>query len=178
MIDFFTFQILILTTLSTLIASSIFFIKNKNQESVKFGIIYVICLLFVNIYQFTNLTLLIGSIPLILLIKNTNYKLASYYLILTSIGLINSTYTNFWYVLLANLAIIGSYFIIFSKLIFKNQTETQKIIIDQKDWQELLSQNTLNDKLQSLTNSVIKSIKIESIDTVSELVTIMVKYER
>lgn len=179
MIDQFTIQTLLLNLLITIGVSGVFYIKNKQSETIKIGFLYSVCLYLVNLYQHSITTLLLGLFISIYLYKNSiNSKVLAYLLTLTSISLINSTYDNFWYLTLSNFTILFIYFLLFSKIIFKNNTCNQTIILDLLEWKELHKNQILKDKLQTLTSGVIISIETPKIDNIREEVTINITYER
>lgn len=178
MVDLFTIQTFILNVLIISALSGVFYIKNKQLETIKTNFIYSISIYFLNIYhQSTNL-LILGILIGIYLLKYDSNKAYPYLIASTAITLINSTYTNFWYILVANLIISFTFFLLFSKIIFKNSTKQQTITLDQIEWSNLNKNNQLQDKLQALTPGVIKNIHLQKIDTIREEVTLNIRYEQ
>lgn len=177
MIDLFTILTLTTTFLTTIVLSGINFIKHKSLETLKLGTIYTLCFFLLNIFFPSPFHLLIILLLLPFLNKQANKQSIAYFLSLTSIAFINSSFETYSYILLSNLTITILFFLTFSKIIFKNQTKHIEFRLDQLKWGSIQDSQELQDNLRALTPGYLKSFHISKIDTIDESIYVTVKYE-
>lgn len=177
MIDLFTIQTLLIHFISVIALSFIYSIKSKDKELIKGSVVYSLAALLINIYSNNFSILILGVVIGVYIYKNYSNNFISYIIALTSISLINSLYSNFWYLLLANFLIVSVYFLCYSKIIFPFNSQKQIIVLDLIEFQKIKNQNTLNDKLQSFINGSLAKVEIIKIDDIREEVVIEVSYE-
>ncbi len=178
MIDLFSIQTIFTTTVFTTLVCLIQFIKAKDISECKLGFILSIALLLSGIltstYHFSFIIFLLASY----LIHKKPSQTTAFFITVTAISTIGAIQTNFINIILFQFALTISFFLFYSKIIFKNSLKELTIRLDYLDYQNLKNENTLKDKLQALTPGVIKKSKIIKIDQIDESVHFKVSYEQ
>lgn len=177
MLDLFFLQTFIITLISLVSISGIFFIKTPQKEIIKFHLIFALSLFFLNYLQPSITNLLLLSFPILLNLKNPNPHNLTYSTLISGLILANSTVQNFTYLIISNLLLIILYFLLFSKILFQNQIKSINYRLDDLRWTQINSSQELKDKIQAMTPGPIKSIHISKIDTIEESVYLKVQYE-
>lgn len=177
MLDLFFLQTFIITLISLVSISGIFFIKTPQKEIIKFHLIFALCLFFLNYLQPASTNLLLLSFPILLNLKNPNLHKLTYSTLISGLILTNSTVHNLSYLIISNFLITLLYFFLFSKIIFPNQTKSINYRLDNLKWSQINSSQELQDKIQAMTPGPIKNIHISKIDTIEESVYLKVQYE-